>query len=207
MKSTWLDSRIIFNASVFSAKYKDKQESILIPVDLTNVATVVRNASSVDMFGVELELQYQITEAWYLRATYGYIDSEYNAYLADINGDGVVTDNSGLRPRNTPENTFGVTTSYTVPVGDGGLTGLLSYRWRDEMEVIADNHPRGHVDNIDKLSATISYSWADERYRVSAYGRNLTDERELHVRMIGAITARGWYNEGRTYGVELSASF
>ncbi len=75
------------------------------------------------------------------------------------------------------------------------------------MEVIADNHPRGHVDSLDSLSATVSYSWADERYRVSAYGRNLTDERELHVRMIGDITARGWYNEGRTYGVELSASF
>ena len=89
-----------------------------------------------------------------------------NASLVDLNSDGVVTDNSGLRQRNTPENTFGVTTSYTVPVVDGRLTGLLSYRWRDEMEVIADNHPRGHVDNIDKLSATISYSWADERYKI-----------------------------------------
>lgn len=207
MKSTFLDGRMIFNPAIFAAKYKDKQESILIPVDLTNVATVVRNASSLDMFGVELELQYQITESWYLRATYGYIDAEYDSYIADIVGDGVITDNSGLSPRNTPKNTFGLTTTYTVPLREGDLTGLLSYRWRDEMEVIADNDPLGHVDSIDSLSATVSYAWSDNRYRVTAYGRNLTDEREIHIRKVGGITTRGWYNEGRTYGVELSASF
>ena len=37
---------------------------ILIPVNLANVATVVRNASSMEMDGVELELMYQVTEAW-----------------------------------------------------------------------------------------------------------------------------------------------
>jgi iron complex outermembrane recepter protein len=207
MKSTFLDGRMIFNPAIFLAKYKDKQESILVPVDLTNVATVVRNASQLDMFGVELELQFQVTDAWYLRGTYGYIDSEYDNYLADLNGDGIVTDNSGLTPRNTPENTFGLTTTYTIPVGEGDLMGLVSYRWRDKLEAAADNDPRGQLDSIDSLSATLSYAWSDERYRVTAWGRNLTDEREKIIATIGGITTRGWWNEGRTYGVELSASF
>ena len=76
-KSTLLDGRAIFNGAIFRSEYDDKQESILIPVNLANVATVVRNASSMEMDGVELELMYQVTEAWDLMVTYGYIKAEY----------------------------------------------------------------------------------------------------------------------------------
>lgn len=207
MKSSWMDGRVIFNPSIFLSKYKDKQESILIPVDLSNVATVVRNAAVLDMFGVELELQAQITQAWFVRATYGYIDAEYDDFTADINGDGIITDNSGLRSRNTPENTLGLTTTYTIPIGSGDLQGMLSYRWRDEVEMIADNDPLGSLDSLEDLSATVSYSWADERYRVTAFGQNITDQRERKVGRIGGLTTRGWYNQGATYGVEFAASF
>lgn len=206
LKSTWMGGRLIFNPAIFLSQYKDKQESILVPVDLTNVATVVRNAAELELFGVELELQYQITQAWNVRATYGYIDAEYDNYLADINGDGTVTDNSSLRSRNTPENTFGLTTNYSIPVGNGDLKGMLSYRWRDDVEMIADNDPLGSLDSLDDLSATITYSWADERYRATLFGRNLTDERERKVGRIGGLTTRAWYNEGRTIGFEVAAS-
>lgn len=206
MKSTWLDGRMIFNPAIFLSKYKDKQESILIPVSLSNVATVVRNAAVLDMFGIELELQFQVTEAWNIRATYGYLDAEFDSYLADINGDQTVTDNSNLRSRNTPENTFGLTSSYTVQIGNGDLQTMFSYRWRDEVEMIANNDPLGSLDSLSDLSASISYAWADDRYRVTAFGRNMTDERERKVGRIGGLTTRGWYNEGETYGVELAVS-
>ena len=46
LKSTWLDGRLTFNPTIFLSDYEEKQESILIPVSLSNVATVVRNAST-----------------------------------------------------------------------------------------------------------------------------------------------------------------
>jgi iron complex outermembrane recepter protein len=152
-------------------------------------------------------LQYQINEAWYVRATYGYINAEYNAYLADITGDQIVTDNSGLSPRNTPEGTMGLTTTYTVPVGTGDVKAMLSYRWRDSVETIATNDPLGTLPSISDISASVSYAWSDERYRITAFGRNITDEREKQVARISPLTTRGYWNEGATYGVELSASF
>ena len=206
MKSTLLDNRLIFNAAVFLSQYEDKQESILIPIDLTNVATVVRNASELEMFGVELEAMFQVTNAWFLRASYGYLDAEYDNYFADITGDGIVTDNSNLRPRSTPENTFGLTTTYSIQIGSGELEGMLSYRWRDEIEMLPDNGPLGSLDAIDNLSATISYLWSDDRYRATVFGRNITDERERMVGTIGGLTTRGWYNEGFAYGLEFAAS-
>jgi len=204
-KSTLQDGRMILNGAIFKSEYDDKQESILIPVDLTNVATVVRNAASMEMTGLELELMYQVTEAWDLMVTYGYLEAEYKDYLADLNGDNVITDNSGLIPRNTPENTFGITTSYTTQIGNGELKGRVSYRFRDEMNSDSSNKPQGELDSIENVNATISYSFSN--YSITAWGRNLTDEREQRWSTIGGITDRGWWNEPQTLGVTLAASF
>ena len=204
-KSTLQDGRMILNGAIFKSDYDDKQESILIPVDLTNVATVVRNAASMEMTGFELELQYQVTAAWDLMVTYGYLEAEYADYLADLNGDGVITDNSGLIPRNTPENTFGITTSYTTQIGDGELKGRLSYRFRDEMNTDSSNKPQGALDSIENVNATISYSL--ENYSITVWGRNLTDEREQRWATIGGITNRGWWNEPATLGITFAASY
>ena len=204
-KSTLMDGRMIFNGSIFEAKYEDKQESILIPVDLSNVATVVRNASSLDMTGLELELVYQISESWDIMVNAGFMDTEYADYFADLTGDQIVTDNSDLTPRNTPDSTYGATTSYVTPLGNGELKTRLSYRFRDSVESDASNNSLGTLDTLEDLSATISFSM--DEYTISIYGRNLTDEREQRWSTIDPLTARGWWNEGTSYGIEFSASF
>jgi hypothetical protein len=41
-----------------------------------------------------------------------------------------------MRPRNTPENSFGITSNlYVAAVGPGNLQGVLAYRYRDSIEV------------------------------------------------------------------------
>ena len=59
---------------------------------------------------------------------------------------------------------------------------------------------------LDDLSATLTCVWADERYRVTGFGRNITDQQERKAGRIGGLTFRGWWNEGATYGVEFSVS-
>ena len=205
-KSNLMEGRMILNGAVFLSDYEDKQESILVPVNLANVATVVRNAAVLELFGAELEMMFQISEAWFVRASYGYIDAEYDEYNADLNGDGIITDNSGLTSRRTPENTFGLTTNYTADVGAGSLSAQLSYRWIDEQETVADNS-RGQLDSIEDLSATISYSWGeDNRYRATLYGRNLTDERQAGGPFIGGLTNAVAWNEPANYGLEFAVS-
>ena len=204
-KTTMLDGRMIFNGAIFRSDYDDKQESILIPISTANVATVVRNASSLEMEGVELEAMVRFNEAWDMMVTYGYLSAEYADYLADLTGSGEITDNSGLVPRNIPENTLGVTTSYTMQIGDGDLKARLSYRYRDNMETNSSNFPQGTLDSITNLNATLAYSWSN--YQATLWGRNLTDEREERWGTIGAITTRGWWNEPATYGFTISASF
>lgn len=93
-----------------------------------------------------------------------------------------------------------------MPLGPGELSAALSYRWIDEQENAADNNPRGFVDSQDDLSGTITYSWNDGRYRVTAFGRNMTDERSSGGPFIGGLTQAIAWNEPATYGLELAVS-
>ena len=168
-----------------------------------------------------MDLSWQITQNWFLRANYGYLDANYDNFVADIDGGAVIepTDNSYMRPRNTPENSFGISTTYTMPLGSASLQGVLAYRYRDSIEVDlvsqvptkpvspVDSGGIGSMGSIDDLSAQLSFMFSDNRYRITVYGKNLTDERELLTQTIGGIATRGYWNDPRTYGVEFAFSF
>ncbi|MGK0440759.1 MAG: iron complex outermembrane receptor protein [Pseudohongiellaceae bacterium] len=213
MKSDWLDGRVRFNATAFYTEYDDKQEDNLVPLPDLTVATIISNAASVEMAGLELELVAALTEKIRLQASYGYIDAEYKDYVADINGEAfpgegeILTDNSYLSLRRTPENTFGLSTTYTDNFGEVGFTGDISYRWRDVVETIADNDPIGQVDSFGMWSASADFT-ISEQFKISVYGRNLTDERHADaVINIGPLTSTGTYNRPRNWGAELSYTF
>lgn len=207
MKSDWIDGRVRFNATVFFTEYDDKQEENIVPLADGTVGTIVSNAATVEIGGLELELVAALTENIRLQASYGYLDAEYQDYDADINNDGVITDNSDLTLRRTPENTFGLSTTYTESFGDVDFIGDVSYRWRDEIETIADNDPIGQVDSFGLWSASADFTFS-EQYRVSVYGRNLTDERHASaVINIGPLASTGTYNQPRNWGVEFSYTF
>ena len=208
VKSTLMDGRMNFNATAFTSDYEDKQEAILIPVNLTNVATVVRNAANLDIMGLELEMQFQATEKLRLRAAYGYLDAEYTGYIADLVGDGIVTDNDYLTPRNTPKNTLSIGATHTTQMGEGELQSSFSYRYRSEMEGDPSNDVRGYQDSITNLNVDITYGWGEgQKYRVAVYGKNLTDEREAIWRTIHPLLSFRQWNEGATYGVQFDYNF
>jgi iron complex outermembrane receptor protein len=207
MKSDWVDGRVRFNATVFSTDYDDKQEDNIIPLSDGTVGTVVSNASSVEIRGLELELVAALTENIRVQASYGYLDAEYKDYDADINGDGVITDNSDLNLRRTPENTFGLSTTYSESFGDVDFVGDISYRWRDEIDTIADNDPIGQVDSFGMWSASANFTFS-EQYQISVYGRNLGDQRHAEsVINIGPLASTGTYNRPRNWGLEFSYIF
>ena len=92
-----------------------------------------------------------------------------------------------------------------TPVAFGEFGAHYNYQWRDEYEGNLGNDVRAHIDAGGFHNASVDLSFA-ENYRVSVYGRNLGDERFTRVIPIG-ITAFGQYNQGKHYGIELTAKF
>ena len=206
VKSEFWDNRVRLNATAFYSDYTDKQEDVIVPDSTGAVGTVVRNASEVEIMGLEVELTAALTERLTVFLNYGYLDSEYTEFDADINGDGIVTDNSGLTLRNTPENTVQAGATWAQSLSFGELALNYNYYWRDEYQTIFQNDPFGEVESAGFHSASVDLFFLDH-YRVSVYGRNLSDERYSRVILIPPVSNFGQWNEPRNYGVEFTLEF
>ncbi|MEH6589606.1 MAG: TonB-dependent receptor [Halioglobus sp.] len=205
-KSELWDNRIRLNATAFYTDYTDKQEDIIQADPTGAVGTVVLNASDVEIYGIEVEFTAALTDKLTMFANYGYIHSEYSDFDSDLNGDGIVTDNSDLTLRNTPENTFGIGANWIQPLSFGDLAVNYNYYWRDEYQTIFQNDPVGVVDAAGFHNASIDLNFL-EHYRISVFGRNLGDERYARVVPIPPVSTFGQWSSPRTYGVEFILQF
>jgi len=239
IKSDWFDRTVRFNAAAFYTKYDDKQEEIIQPAPPgaggTGSATVVENASTATLWGLEAEFLWtppQVEGATF-GANVGYLNAEYDSFCADLNGPliaptaaqttcGTVTpiaaggalrpvDNSDLVLRRTPEWQFGIFGQYEKEIGPGEFDMTVAYRWTDGYVVEASNDPRGFLDSNGLLDAQAGYTygWAgDNRAKLTVFARNITNEKEPNsaVTIPGLIAFAG-ITPGRTWGIELSGEF
>ena len=206
IKSDWWNQRLRINAAMFSSKYKDKQEDIIVTDPSGLIDTVVVNASSATMDGLEVEMTALLTEGLTLVAQGGYLDASYDKFqIAGIAG--VPDDASNLKMRNTPEYTFGAGLSYVRPVfSDSEMSYNLNYSWRDSFVTIFNNDPLGDVDATGFWSANMDLKFRD-MLTVSVYGRNLGDERYYRAVLIPPLVSFGQWNEPRNYGITVTYDF
>ncbi|HPF26295.1 MAG TPA: TonB-dependent receptor, partial [Steroidobacteraceae bacterium] len=166
--------------------------------------TLVSNAATAEVKGVDLELLAQPNDSFnfgvslsWLDATYDKFDVPYgvcSAAVLPLNDPGCadvpgtrpvgsprVVDASGNRLNNAPEFKGNVFGEYNVPVGNAGkLTffGQLSYT--DDIYFNAANSPEALQDAVTLLDARIGWTNPDETLEVSLYGKNLSDEEYFH---------------------------
>ena len=211
IKSDLLDQTLRFNAAAFYNEYDDKQEEIIEPDGFGGSNTVVRNASSADLWGVEAEMNWLATDNLLINANVGYLDASYDDFVADLTGDGIVTDNSDLELRRTPEWTGGVNGTYTIEVGPGDLSFYASYRYTDEYWVEVRNDPRGLLEDRGVVDATIAYEWewdSGRTVRIALWGRDMTDEVDYSSAVIVPTTlAFSGVSGGEQYGLRISGNF
>ncbi len=210
MKGDFADQTLRLNLAAFYNEYDDKQEEVIESDGLGGSNTVVRNASSAEMRGVEAEMTWLATENLLINANVGYLDAEYDKFRAALIEGGPVTDNSELELRRVPEWTGGINATYTLQVGPGELSFYGSYRYTDEYWVEVRNDPRGLLKDRGVFDATIAYQWEWQEgrtVRIAAWGRDLTDEVDYSSAVIvpGTI-AFGGVSGGDQYGVRISGT-
>jgi iron complex outermembrane recepter protein len=175
-RSTFLDGRMKFNATVFHMIYEDMQVEVSLPAP--NVATgnelSIRNVGEAEINGLELELDYLITDMWRISANAGYLDAKYKEFTADIYGDGIIADESGLDLRRSPKYTAAIQSTVDFQVGDGLVTWRVGYSWKDDYEATLTNHPGTTIESHGLLDSSLSYAIGP--WQLAIFGRNLTDE-------------------------------
>jgi iron complex outermembrane receptor protein len=221
MKSEWLDHRLRFNASAYFMKYNDKQEEQSVPTGVgTGQQTIVVNAATAELKGLEVELLAIPAPGLTLALSLGVLDAKYKKFTElDVSGCvpdetcvPVEVDISYLKLRRAPKITATFTPSYEWAAGGGTASVQASWHYIDALELTFYNSPQSHNSAQNILDATVSYQY--EKTTFSVFGANLTDE-DSWSQAYDVGTSRtfpGYWTYGttrppKTYGLRISHKF
>jgi iron complex outermembrane receptor protein len=170
-----LGSRGRFNAAVFLNQIDDMQREINLSDPISGVVQVIKNTADAEIFGIELDGTYALTDNLILLATLGWIDPSYTDVRFDLNGDGVIDkEDENLSLPRAAELTYSVGLTHSLVFSGGGeLSSRINYAYRDD-SFYTDNN-LGYLLSQDILDAGFDYMTANGHWVFSLYGRNLLD--------------------------------
>jgi iron complex outermembrane receptor protein len=221
LKSTWLDSRLRFNAAVYSYEYDDLQEydTYTGPVGLPVLA--IRNQDA-EGSGFEMDITWAVTENLVLSANYNYLDTDITKYPL-LPGEDPEDDRTGMSLPSTADHSYGIGAEYSVTIANvGELVLRTDYNYVGERDGATDSvDPADPVamavtgrylgdleDAYTNLAARVTLESVEGDWRVSLWGQNITDEEYLIDFNTGGVgTFSSIRNTPRAYGIDVGFQF
>ncbi len=162
--------------------------------------------------GLEVEATALLTDNLMLRANVGYLDSEYEKFQADTDFDGITDINlSGRDVNRAPEFQWGLDFIYRHGLGTGEMVYNLNANYEDEAVFVYSNVGEafdGVTDDRTLLNFSVTFTAADDRYFVRAFGQNLTDEEyRIGELPVANLWTMSYYGAPRTFGIEGGVKF
>jgi iron complex outermembrane receptor protein len=217
-KSKLLDNRLIFNVAAFYDKHKDIQLSIFTAAGAAS--SVVRNAASARISGLEIEAVAKPSDAITVNLALATLSSKYLSY---IDG-GVDVANNRAFPH-TPKYTASVGLDWRVIEGDWGkfslngdlnfVSSYFTFPYALHTATASDQNAyntKSDGRTIVNLRAALSdFNIGGVKTELSAWVRNLTKESSPSNFIdfgpgFGGLTL-AYYPDPRTYGLTLGVRF
>jgi iron complex outermembrane receptor protein len=209
MKSDWWDNRLRLNAAVFYNEYEDIQTA-QFEAGSGGASSRLVNAGEATYQGLELELTALLTDGLTLEMTYGYLDAEFDEYTErdpvtneeiDISGNTTVS--------RAPENTANMGLQYDFqPFSWGALSARVDVNYLDDLTFHPFNNRYDSADARTLVNARVSLNDIQVgdfgNLRISAWGKNLTDEeyREWGIDFASLGYAGNTFGQPLTYGID-----
>lgn len=175
-KATLLDGTLQFNASTYYYDYEDKQIAGFIADPVFNSLTAIVNVPESEVFGAEAEVQWQPLEELYLKLGTAWLDTEVKKFVG-FDASANLRDLSGLELAQTAEWQHNGLITYQWPVA-GGLLARVSadFTYSDDYQAAIDNNPLFFIDDYFTWGARAGIGAIDDRWQLTLWGRNLSDE-------------------------------
>lgn len=203
IKSQLWNRRWQINAAIFNTEYEDMQITYSI-----GISPYFDNAGKATIEGFELELQGKPASNVLLTAGVGYLDAEYDEL------DRSITENTpiglGNKLVNVPEWSGNLSLDWDVINNQmGTITFHVDYLYKDEMARDSENTPSAMSDSYELVNASLTWRSPMEEWTVSAWGKNITDERFITststIPAVGA-PANSW-SKPKEFGLTVSYQF
>lgn len=223
-KNRLLDDRMQVDIEAFHWRYEDQQVSTIMQDSqgVTNLGT--RNVGDATMYGVEVESRWLVTDATRLGVSAQYLDATYDDFRYVVPGAapplsgcavspavaGFLVDCSGKRAPYAPEWTVNLSAeqSFRLP-NDARVVAGLRLHYQSETLTGMDFTPLEYQEGYTWLDASVTYSVHEDRYSLTAFGTNLTDETVVANSFqppFGSFVV-GLLRPPRLYGLRLGARF
>ncbi len=238
MKGNFFDNRLLFNVNAFYSKYKDLQRTVIrfAPQTPTQQETFTSNAAGADIYGVEIETQAILTEGLTLFANIGWLNASYDDFCTALNGPVFIPvgetptspcggsaellnpatglaliddDFSDLDLTRAPKWDLSTRLVYDWELGRHGYISMeAAYSYTSKLHTQVNNALRTDRAALNRVDASITWGDASDRYKVSLWGKNLTDNVvRLSRTPVSPLFSFEFPTAPRTYGVTVSASF
>ena len=186
VKSTLLDGRLRVNANLFFTDVRDyqvtlREENPTAPGEYMNVFS---NAERVTSKGLELDVEYAVTDGLSLSATGAWSPSRYDSWQngrcpADVLE--LVTtlcDNSGKRVQGSSDRSLTLSAYYQSPwtIGQWHWHAFAANIYRSALDTSPSLAPEGHQGGFSVVNAGVGLSSIDGKYSISLDARNVFDK-------------------------------
>ena len=199
-RSTFLDGDLIFNANAFYTDWRDQQVA-LSPVGNAQSAVIV-NAGESELYGIEADLIWRVTEEISVVSSAGYVSTEFTDFTAP---DGFFLDGF---TQNLVGNEF---------VRAPNVTAATAVNWRSEATGLFANANIRYTgerfqdaENLIGLDDTIVVNaragWANEKVSVYVFGNNVFDETVLAFDFVD-LDNWGELNQDQLFGFGIEFSY
>lgn len=213
-KGEFFDRRLRLNANYFFYEYEDQQF-----INQVGISAQLVNAGGADIQGIEVELLAMPMEGLTLQAGLGLIDAEYTELdlprLSTPLDPSDTIDLEGNEPVSSPEVNFNFAVDYEFEPTDTLIARAhLDGTFTDDQWFSAYNDQDGHQDIRQDdywiYNARLTVSDTSEKYALSLWVQNLTDEEfDLYGINLQGGFGFNYFLEGapRTYGADFTVRF
>jgi iron complex outermembrane receptor protein len=201
-KNRWLDNRLQLNAAAFYYDYKDQQISQFV-----GNQTIIRNAGKSRIDGVEFDSAALLTKDDKIDAYLGFLDAKFTEF--DVAGATGNISLAGNAPPQAPKVTLNVGYQHTVHFAPGSLTGRVQTHYESTSYNTFFNYADDRQGGYSRTDAFLTWTPADAKWEVQAYGRNLENKRIIVSASEQPLFGTYVYQFGdpRTYGVRFSTKW
>lgn len=215
-KTDLLDRTARLSGTVFSYRVTDLQ--LTAGSGAVNQNQLV-NAKKATGQGFELEGQAILARDWRTTLGVSYNDTEIkdaNLFVAPCGNGCTVTNPAGPvagtvliggnpLPR-APKWVANWTLKYSTQLGNGDVYVLTDWAYKDKYNMFLYQAKEYTAKTSLEGGLRVGYGWANGRYEVAAYARNITDRQRV-IAAIDFNNLTGILNEPRSYGLQFKASY
>lgn len=208
VKSSLLDRKLQINGAVFYYDYKDKQLRGRTDVPIFRFLEALINIPKSRVKGAEIQIVAEPVSGLRLSGGGAYIDSKITSSYSNFTQFGQLVNFKGEPFPYTPKWQLNGDATYTFPLSErlnGFVGGNLTYRSSTSGDFKPD--PRVAVKGYTLLDLRAGIERPDGSWRVSLWGRNITNEYYWVTATRRSDTIVRFTGMPATYGVDLTVRF